>query len=66
MNLSDIEARVTAIRVWAVDSEEYEMAYRAEESLWEDVLREIAAGADNPEILARGALESRLVRFPRP
>jgi hypothetical protein len=42
------------------------MAFRAEESLWEDVLREIAAGADNPEILARGALESRLVRFPRP
>lgn len=66
MNLSDIEARVTAIRVWAVDAEEYDMAWRAEESLWEDVLRDIAAGAPNPEILARGALESRLVRYPRP
>jgi hypothetical protein len=66
MNLSDIEARVTAIRVWAVDSEDYEKAHHAEEDLWEAVLREIAAGADNPEILARGALESRLVRYPRP
>lgn len=66
MTVSDIEARITAIRVWAVDAEEYDKAHDIEESLWEDVLREIADGALDAPALARAALESRLVRYPRP
>lgn len=65
ISIGDIEARITAIRVFAVDSDEYAKARDIEDSLWEDVLRAIAGGAPNPAELAAAALDSRLVRYPR-
>ena len=65
MTVDDIQARITAIRVWAVDQEEFGKARQVEDQLWEDVLREIAQGAPDAADLAKAALESTLVRYPR-
>jgi hypothetical protein len=65
MTLGDIEARIGAIRVWAIDAEEFGKANEVEWSLWRDVLQEIAEGVDNPVELARAALDSRHVHYPR-
>jgi len=53
MKIADVQARVTVVRAWAVDHEEYANAHRAEEDLWRDVLQAIADGADKPADLAR-------------
>jgi hypothetical protein len=65
MNVNDIRARVVVVRAWAIDHEEYENAHKAEDQLWEDVLRLIADGAENAADLARAALDSRRVSYPR-
>ena len=65
LSIGDIEARITAIRVFAVDSDDYDKAREIEDSLWEDVLKAIAEGAPNPVELAKATLDSRLVRYPR-
>jgi hypothetical protein len=65
MTIDDIQARVTVIRAWAIDHDEYEKAHMAEAELWEDVLRAIANGAEDAAGLARTALTSRLVSYPR-
>lgn len=65
MTTDDIRARVTVVRAWAIDHEEYEKAHVAESELWEDVLRAIADGAPDAAALARTALTSRLVTYPR-
>lgn len=65
MTIDDIQARVTVIRAWAIDHDEYEKAHIAEAELWEDVLRAIAEGAGDAADLARTALTSRLVSYPR-
>ena len=65
MTTDDIRARVTVIRAWAIDHEEYEKAHLAEAELWQDVLTAIAEGAQDAATLARTALTSRLVSYPR-
>jgi hypothetical protein len=65
LTVADIEARITAIRVFAVDSDDYDKAREIEDALWEDVLKAVADGAPNAADLARAALDSRLVRYPR-
>jgi hypothetical protein len=65
MTVDEIRARVTVVRVWGVDHENFVEAHKAEEQLWEDVLRAIAAGAPDPATLATEALKSRLVTYPR-
>jgi len=65
MNVSDVRARVTAVRAWAIDHEEYDKAEQAEIGIWTAVLQAIAQGAENPAELAAAALTSLKVSFPR-
>jgi hypothetical protein len=65
MTVDDIRARVTVVRAWAIDQEEYEKAHKAEVELWRDVLAAIADGAQPAAELAKAALESRFVDYPR-
>ena len=65
MTADDIRARIVVIRAWAIDQEEYEKAHKTEIDIWRDVLAAIAEGAENPADLAKAALESRFVDYPR-
>jgi len=65
MTPDDIRARIVVIRAWAIDHEEYDKAHQAESDLWRDVLAAIAGGVDQPAELAKAALESGYVDFPR-
>jgi len=65
MTVDDIRARIVVVRAWAIDHEEYEKAHKAEADLWRDVLAAIAEGAAPAADLARAALETRFVDYPR-
>jgi len=62
MTLSDIKRRLKRIEEESGDSE---MAHNLEDILFEDVLRAIAGGVENPSDLADAALRSRKIKFPR-
>jgi len=65
MTVDDIRARITVVRAWAIDHEEYEKAHKAEADVWRDVLAAIAEGGQPAAALAAAALESRMVDYPR-
>ncbi|MDB5452405.1 MAG: hypothetical protein JWO33_983 [Caulobacteraceae bacterium] len=65
MTVDDIRSRVVVVRVWAIDHEELEKAHKEEAKIWEDVLQAIADGAGQPAELAKAALETRYVKYPR-
>lgn len=58
----DVRFRVAEIAAMADDPE---AAHGFEDSLWSEVLRAIAKGADDPAGLARAALETLELDFPR-
>jgi hypothetical protein len=63
MKTSTVKRRVAKIRQLAHDSE---TAHASEDKLWVDVLRAIAAGdADNPQSLAKEALQTEAIKFDR-
>lgn len=75
MNDDELEERAAPARAEWIDERlanlrdvgdsDPEAAHALEDDLWEDVLRAIAAGADEPEKLAREALLTQEVKFPR-
>ena len=62
MTVEEITRRVAEIRA---DVRDDERAHIAEDGLWRDVLRAIAAGAENPAQLAAAALTSLELDFGR-
>jgi hypothetical protein len=65
MTVDDIRARIVVVRAWAIDHEEYEKAHKSEVELWRDVLMAIAEGGQPADELAKAALETRFVDYPR-
>lgn len=61
--LEAIADRVERIR--AVADDDYEAAHGYEDDLFRDVLEAIAKGASDPRKLARAALKSTVIEFPR-
>lgn len=62
MTVEDVRAEVAAIRRMAGDAE---MAHGAEDELHQNVLRAIAAGADNAAEIAGEALMTMEIEFER-
>jgi hypothetical protein len=62
MDVKGVEKRVREIRRIKKD---YEAAHAREDDLYEDVLRTIAEGAENAQGLARAALKTKKIDFPR-
>lgn len=64
MTFQSIRDRVARIRTHAQEGD-YGAAHGEEGDLWRDVLRAIAAGADNPRAMARETLETTRIGFER-
>jgi len=62
VNVEDVRVRVERVRAMTGDDE---AAHIEEDRLWADVLRAIAAGAADPRVLARTALETEEIDFAR-
>jgi hypothetical protein len=58
----EVALRVESVRRRAGDDE---AAHSDEDRLWEDVLRAIAAGTENPAALASAALKTQDIDFNR-
>ncbi|MGW5877847.1 hypothetical protein ACWFMI_15025 [Nocardiopsis terrae] len=52
-------------RVAAIDPADEDAAHAAEDLIWQDTLAAIAAGAHKPRQLAKEALATALLDFPR-
>lgn len=62
MEVKDIKNRIREIKLMAGD---YEVAHSKEDSLRDDVLREIARGCPNPSELAKEVLKTSKLDFAR-
>lgn len=64
MNVERVRARIADIAKEAKNGDS-ERAHSREDKLFEDVLQAIADGCEAPSVLAREALESIKLDFPR-
>lgn len=62
MRVAEVRDRVNAV---AVEVHDPEKAHGLEEDLWRDVLKAIEEGHPFPRTLARLALETQDIEFPR-
>lgn len=62
MKIQDVRKRVEQIRSMSND---YEAAHAEEDVLYRDVLEAIAAGDRNARALAKEALQTKKIEFPR-
>lgn len=62
MKVEDIKATIEEIKFIVGDSE---AAHGMEDDLYQDVLRAIAEGAENPAELATAALEAAKIQYTR-
>jgi hypothetical protein len=62
LTVEDIKRRVAKIDA---EKDDDETAHGSEDQLWEDVLKAIADGAEDPAALAREALKTRDIEFSR-
>lgn len=63
MKPKDVRLRVTNIVTLAI--KDYEAAHSAEDTLHQDVLKAIADGSPHAPALAREALRTQEIKFPR-
>lgn len=61
---ADVQEQIEAVKA-AVAERDYPLAFSLEVSLWHDVLEAIADGAWDVQDLAKGALSTTSLRFPR-
>jgi hypothetical protein len=61
---SEIEGQVQAVKE-AVSARDHALAFSLEVTIWHDVLEAIAEGAWDTQDLAKAALSTLAVKFPR-
>lgn len=65
MTVNELKQRIAALAKSAANYLDCEYLHGEEDSIWSDVLREIAAGAPNAAELAAEALKTKEIEFDR-